>query len=103
VVDGRSPEGAVLSRLLQERGVRSLIYIGNDISDEDILQGCGRNLLSVRIGHTRNSAGEFFLPHRLDVFQLLDQLIGRLRGARTRNWIRRGCAGDAAKPLRQGR
>jgi hypothetical protein len=99
VVDGGSPEEAVLSRLLQERGVRSLIYIGNDISDEDMLQCRGRTLLSIRVGHTCRSAGEFFLPHRLDVFQLLDQLIGRLRGARTRNWIRRGFAGDAPRPL----
>lgn len=107
VMDDHSREGitqdadTALAQLMQKSGVRSVIYVGNHVSDEDVFRFRGRNLLSVRVGHARNGAGEFFLPHRLDVFQLLDELTGRLRQAHARNWIHRGSAGAEPRPMRE--
>lgn len=86
ILDGHSPDRRVLERLMHESGARNLIYVGNDVSNEDLFRLEARNLLSVRIGHNNRDA-EFFLPHRLAMFQLLDELIGRLRRAQAMNWI----------------
>ncbi|MEN3297123.1 MAG: trehalose 6-phosphate phosphatase [Burkholderiales bacterium] len=81
---------AMLSRLMNESGARSVIYVGNAVSDEDVFR-LGRNdLLSVRIGHAPHSTAEFFLSHRLDLVQLLDELNARLRRVHAENWFRRG-------------
>lgn len=87
-------QDAVLSQLMRASGVKTLIYVGNDVSDEALSRLHGPELLSVRVGHARYGAGEFFLPHRLDMFQLLDELIRRLREAHARNWMPR-CVGGA--------
>jgi trehalose-6-phosphatase len=81
---------AMLCRLMHESGARSLIYVGNAVSDEDIFRLRRNDLLSVRIGHARHSTAEFFLSHRLDMVQLLDELNTRLRRAHAENWLRQG-------------
>ncbi|MDB5770617.1 MAG: otsB [Burkholderia sp.] len=92
-------KGAALAQLMQTSGMRSVIYVGNEVSDEDVFQFRGPHLLSVRIGHARSSGVEFFLPHRLDVFQLLDELIARLRQVQARNWVRRASAHADSRPV----
>jgi trehalose 6-phosphate phosphatase len=82
-----SDKGVALERLMQASGARSAIYIGDDVTDEDIFRLPRPDLLSVRVGPGTGSAAEFFLYHRIDVMQVLDELIGRLRQARAENWM----------------
>jgi trehalose 6-phosphate phosphatase len=79
---GAGNKGVAFERLMQLTGVPNAIYVGDDDTDEDIFRLRRSDLLSVRIGHANNSAAEFFLPHRLGIVQLLDDLIRRLRLAR---------------------
>ncbi|MEN3292144.1 MAG: trehalose 6-phosphate phosphatase [Burkholderiales bacterium] len=82
-----SDKGVALERLMQASGARSAIYIGDDVTDEDIFRLPRPDLLSVRVGLGAGSAAEFFLYHRIDVTQVLDELIGRLRQVRAENWV----------------
>jgi trehalose 6-phosphate phosphatase len=80
-------KGVALERLMHASGARSAIYIGDDVTDEDIFRLRRPDLLSVRVGLGARSAAEFFLYHRIDVMQVLDELIGRLRVAGAENWV----------------
>jgi len=74
-------KGMALEQLLQESGAPSAIYIGDDVTDEDVFRLQRTDLLSVRIGRSVDTKAEFFVHHRLDIVQLLDELIRRLRQA----------------------
>lgn len=80
-------KGMALEKLMDASGARSAIYVGDDVTDEDIFRLRRPELLSVRVGCGVGSAAEFFLHHRLDIFQLLDDLIRRLRDAQAGNWM----------------
>jgi trehalose 6-phosphate phosphatase len=78
-------KGSALEQLMRISGARSAIYVGDDVTDEDVFQLRRRDLLSVRVEHAPGSAAEFFLHHWLDIVQLLDALIQRLREHQARN------------------
>jgi trehalose 6-phosphate phosphatase len=80
-------KGVALERLMEASGARSALYVGDDVTDEDIFRLRRPDLLSVRIGCSVDSAAEFFLYHRLDMFALFDEVIRRLREARAENWV----------------
>jgi trehalose 6-phosphate phosphatase len=80
-------KGVALERLMEACGARSAIYVGDDVTDEDVFRLRRPDLLSVRIGCDASSAAEFFLYHRLDIFALFDEVIRRLREARAENWV----------------
>lgn len=81
-------KGSAFEQLMQIAGARSAIYIGDDVTDEDVFRLARGDLLSVRIEPAADSAAEFFLPRRCDIVQLLDELIRRLQqrqGSTTRS------------------
>ena len=78
-------KGSALEQLMRISGAHSAIYVGDDVTDEDVFQLRRRDLLSVRVEHAPGSAAEFFLHHWLDIVQLLDALIQRLREQQARN------------------
>lgn len=86
-------KGVALERLIEASGARSAIYVGDDVTDEDIFRLRRPDLLSVRIGCSVDSAAEFFLYHRIDMFALFDEVIRRLREARAENWVHAGSLG----------
>jgi trehalose 6-phosphate phosphatase len=71
-------KGAALEQLMTASGARSAIYVGDDVTDEDVFRLQRHDVLSVRVGRGVDSAAEFFLNHRLDMFPLLDELLTRL-------------------------
>lgn len=84
-------KGTALNQLIASSSARTAIYVGDDVTDEEVFRLDRPDVLSVRIERTADTAAPFFLHHRLDLFHLLDELIKRLRDARAINWI----GGDA--------
>jgi trehalose 6-phosphate phosphatase len=87
VPPGTVNKGAALEQLMRMSGAESVLYVGDEAADEDVFQLRRPDMLTVRIGMATNTKAEFFLPQRLDVFQVLDKLIGRLRHAQSTNWL----------------
>lgn len=75
---GAADKGVALQRLLQESGAASAIYVGDDVTDEDVFRLDRDDLLSVRIEYLLGSAAEFYIPEYEDIVRLLDALIDRL-------------------------
>jgi len=73
-------KGSALVHLLNISGAPSVLYVGDDVTDEDVFRLRRDDVLTVRVERAADSAAEFFLHHRLDMVQLLDVLIERLRG-----------------------
>jgi trehalose 6-phosphate phosphatase len=71
-------KGSALARLCEVSGAPSAIYVGDDVTDEDVFRMRRQDWLTVRIERSGESAAEFHLHHRLDMVQLLDALIDRL-------------------------
>jgi trehalose 6-phosphate phosphatase len=71
-------KGVALQKLMQLSGAASAIYVGDDVTDEDVFRLNRREVLTVRIGYANDSAAEFYLRHRLQMFRLLDELNSRL-------------------------
>jgi trehalose 6-phosphate phosphatase len=80
-------KGAALERLLAACGARSALYAGDDTTDEDVFRLPRRDLLSVRVERSPDSAAQFYLQHRTDMFHLLDELARRLREQGAHNWV----------------
>jgi len=73
-------KGIALEQLMQLCGASGAIYIGDDVTDEAVFQRKLNNVLTIRVGRDSTSAAEFFVNHRLHVFEVLDKLIDCLRG-----------------------
>ncbi len=86
-------KGDALRRLMRFSGARHAIYVGDDVTDEDVFRLRLPEVLSIRIGRAADSAADYFLHHRLDMFRLLDELIKRLREAHANNWLRTASGG----------
>lgn len=80
VPQGAPNKGTALQRLCEISGAPSALFVGDDVTDEDVFAQRRNDWLSVRIERSPDSAAEFFLHHRLDMVQLLDALIVRLSG-----------------------
>ena len=83
-------KGSALERLMQISGAPSAIYLGDDVTDEDVFRLQRHDLLSVRIEPAADSAAAFFLHDRIDVVRLLDELISRLRKLHSKNALHQG-------------
>jgi trehalose 6-phosphate phosphatase len=65
-------------QLLRRSGAAGAIYVGDDVTDEDVFRLRRTEVLSVRVEHVADSAAEFYIPAHADIASLLDELIGRL-------------------------
>ncbi|MBL9039294.1 MAG: trehalose-phosphatase [Archangium sp.] len=77
VLPGDAPhKGDALLRLRNEMKADTAIYVGDDITDEDVFQldEPGR-LVSVRVGRSRSSAAEYFVRDQRAVDTLLRRLV----------------------------
>lgn len=70
-------------RLREASGASSALYVGDDVSDEDVFRLCREDWLTVRIDKPSPSAAEFYLAHRLEMVQLLDVLMKKLSEAQS--------------------
>ncbi|MGV3741668.1 MAG: trehalose-phosphatase [Burkholderiaceae bacterium] len=72
-------KGNAMNALLNASQASGALYVGDDVTDEDVFRMRRPDLLSVRIGHDPRSSAQFFLAHRLCILQLLDELLVRCR------------------------
>ena len=76
-------KGDAVLRLRDIERADTALYVGDDITDEDVfrLDQPGR-LLTVRVGESRTSAANYFLKDQREIDRLLDRLIAsREKGA----------------------
>ncbi|HEY0846959.1 MAG TPA: trehalose-phosphatase [Noviherbaspirillum sp.] len=81
-------KGIALERLMQSCGAHRAIYVGDDVTDEDVFALQRPDVLSVRIEHHEASAADFHLEKPQDILQLLEEIRNRLHAAGSRNWVR---------------
>lgn len=77
VLPERAPhKGDALLALRAQEGADTALYVGDDITDEDVfeLDQPGR-LLSIRVGQSRRSAAAFFLRNQREIDDLLERLV----------------------------
>jgi trehalose 6-phosphate phosphatase len=77
VPSGAPNKGDALVELRAKEGADTALYVGDDVTDEDVftLDQPGR-LLGVRVGERRGSAAEYFVERQRDVDRLLSALVG---------------------------
>ncbi len=76
-IPDRAPhKGDALIALRRREGMDTALYVGDDVTDEDVfeLDQPGR-LLSIRVGHSRRSAAPYYLRDQNEMDQLLRTLI----------------------------
>ena len=83
-------KGRALVALMQVCDAPHALYVGDDVTDEDVFRLARPDILSLRIGRSGESAARFYLNHRLDLLQVLDRLVRRLRETGAMNWLPRG-------------
>lgn len=81
---GAEDKGGAIVKLLEMSGAANAIYVGDDVTDEDVFRLHHPDILSIRVEALQDSAAQWYLPHPQDILALLDDLIGRLRSARVK-------------------
>jgi trehalose 6-phosphate phosphatase len=73
---GAPHKGEALRRLRADAGCDTAIYVGDDVTDEDVfaLDEPGR-LLGIRVGRSSRSAAAWFIRSQLEIDALLDCLL----------------------------
>jgi trehalose 6-phosphate phosphatase len=73
---GAPHKGMALERLRDTSGFDTAVYVGDDVTDEDVfgLDQPGR-LLSIRIGKTSATGAAYYLRQQAEIDRLLDRLI----------------------------
>lgn len=76
---GAENKGSAVEKLLQICAAQHAVYVGDDITDEDVFRLQRPGLLCVRIGKWAGSAAPFYLPDPESVTPFLQALIQRLQ------------------------
>lgn len=71
-------KGAAVAELLQRIGERAVLYVGDDVTDEDAFAS-ERVSVAVRVGSSEVSRAAWYLPAQADVDALLAELIAARR------------------------
>jgi trehalose 6-phosphate phosphatase len=71
-------KGSAVQRLCHSRGCHSVIYVGDDDTDEDVFRVRSLPLLGIRIGRSRRSHAQFYLENQRQIDEFLAMLV-RLR------------------------
>lgn len=82
VPENATDKGCALMKLMATQNFRTAIYVGDDVTDEDVFRLHRPEVLTVRVEQAVDSDAEFFLRQRQDIKHLLDELIVRLRSLR---------------------
>jgi trehalose 6-phosphate phosphatase len=75
-------KGEALQSLLGLSGCTRAMYLGDDVTDEDVFRMRMPEVLSIRVGRKRKSAAEMYLKNQADVTRLVRRLVAMLDGGR---------------------
>jgi trehalose 6-phosphate phosphatase len=75
-------KGEALQSLLGLSGCARAMYIGDDVTDEDVFRMRMPEVLSIRVGRKRTSAAEMYLKNQTEVARLVRRLVAMLDGRR---------------------
>ena len=77
LIPARAPDkGQALQRLLAIEQAEMALYVGDDVTDEDVFRlDEPRRIITVRIGETKASAAQFYLRTQLELDVLLSALV----------------------------
>jgi trehalose 6-phosphate phosphatase len=71
-------KGDAILDLRQEAGATNVLYVGDDITDEDVFELRQPDwLMTVRVGSSQNSSARFFLRDQTEIDHLLEKLLSR--------------------------
>ncbi len=71
-------KGAALETLIRHQGCRRAIFVGDDITDEDVFRLDNPSVLGIRVSRGTKSAAPFYLRGQQEIGRLLDKIIARL-------------------------
>lgn len=77
-------KGTAMLRLLELSRAEAGLYVGDDVTDEDVFCLHQPDLLTVRVGRDDSSHARLYLRAPSEVARLIDALIGELAAARAR-------------------
>lgn len=76
LVPQNSPnKGKALLQLLTHAQLDSAIYVGDDVTDEDVFSMRDSRILSVRIGKIQKSSAQFYLNRQSEINRLLSHIL----------------------------
>lgn len=75
---GRGDKGEAVRQLLRVTGAGSALYVGDDVTDEDVFRLALPELLSVRVEPAATSAAPWFIADHAAMLPLLDALLACL-------------------------
>ncbi len=78
-------KGQAVVQLLLQAQVAHAIYVGDDVTDEDVFQLHHPDIFTVRVGRGVQSAAAFFIPDYQYIGDLLDLLLSSLNQHNTRS------------------
>lgn len=78
----RSGKGQALLRSMKKMKCGRAIFVGDDMTDEDVFSLKTRNILSVRVGQARTTSAACFLKNQREVGGLLRLLLDFVRAPR---------------------
>jgi trehalose 6-phosphate phosphatase len=81
---GAADKGSAMIALLAQTGAPGAVYVGDDVTDEDVFRRQRSDILGIRTDYDASSAAEFFLLGQHEMPRLLDELIRCLAGAAQR-------------------
>lgn len=78
---GTPNKGGALLKLMARLRVQHALFIGDDVTDEDVFSLLDDRIVTGRIGAKKNSDAQFFLKRQSDVSDLLHVLLAAHNGA----------------------
>ncbi|HTM45636.1 MAG TPA: trehalose-phosphatase [Polyangiaceae bacterium] len=72
---GAPGKGQALWKLRRRLRVDRAVFVGDDITDEDVFSSGQANLLAVRVGRSKASVAAYFLRNQREIDRLLEQLL----------------------------
>ncbi len=79
---GAGDKGSAVQALLASTGVAQALYVGDDLTDEDVFRLSEPGLFTVHVGIDKRSAAQWWLHEQRQVEQLLDWLLDELPAGR---------------------
>jgi trehalose 6-phosphate phosphatase len=67
-------KGAALDEIRRQLGCDTAVYVGDDVTDEDVF-ALGRPVLSIRVGRSRSSRASWYVRRQSEIDELLAALL----------------------------